>query len=85
MKYSSRHLQEKIEQLQSDLQRSESRANQLELQLQTSKSYLESNANDNYLREELSRLRRESNQAKDKTKEMSKIVRIMIRNLQNVF
>ena len=81
MKYSSRHLQEKIEQLQSDLQRSESRANQLELQLQASKSYLESNANDNYLREELSRLRRESNQAKDKTKEMSKIVSFSLRNV----
>ncbi|XP_059085482.1 rootletin-like isoform X2 [Tigriopus californicus] len=74
MKQSGRNLHNKLEQLEADLQRSESKANQLELQLHNSKSYLESNANDNYLKEELSRLRRESDQAKDKIRELNKMV-----------
>lgn len=64
-----------MSQLQADLQRSESRANQLELQLQSSRKHMENDANaDNYLREELGRMRREADQTKERVREMKKAV-----------
>ena len=75
LKYSQETIQDKLSQLQNDLQRSESRGNQLELNLQTSKVHLENSSQDNYLREELGRLRRESNAATDKIRELKKTVR----------
>lgn len=73
-KRSHDHLQDKIDHLQQDLQRSETRANDLELKFERSKSHLENGSQDNYLREELGRLRRESNSAKEKVKELRKTV-----------
>ena len=77
MKHAQDLLADKVTHLQNELQRSESRANQLELQLQSSKSHLETgNAGaDNYLREELGRMRKESTQAQEKIKELRKTVR----------
>ncbi len=76
LKRSQELLQGRVEQLQAEVQRSESRANQLDLQLQSSRQQLESGdaGADNYLREELGRLRRESSAAQDKVKELRKTV-----------
>ena len=70
----------KLSQLQDDLQRSESKSNQLELQLESSRKFLadakgDSSSADNYLREELSRTKREADQSKERTREMKKTVR----------
>lgn len=75
-------LQAKLSQLQNDLQRSESKSNQLELQLETSRKFLagakgDSSVGDNYLREELSRMKREADQSKERTREMKKTVRAL--------
>ena len=76
-KHAQDMMADRVARLQDELQRSESRANQLELQLQSSKSHLETgNAGaDNYLREELGRMRKESTQAQEKIKELRKTVR----------
>ncbi len=79
LKRAQEAMEARAEQMQSELQRSESRANQLELQLRASKAHLEESAaaggaGDNYLREELSRMRREATTAQDKIKELRKTV-----------
>lgn len=75
MKHSQELMQDKIVNLQSELQRSESRCNQLELQLQNFKPHHTGNESaDNYIREELSRLRKESNRSQDKIRELKKTV-----------
>ena len=81
-------LQAKLSQLQNDLQRSESKSNQLELQLETSRKFLagakgDSSVGDNYLREELSRMKREADQFKERTREMKKTVRATESPLMN--
>ena len=69
-------LHAKLSQLQNDLQRSESKSNQFELQLESSRNAKgDSSAADNYLREELSRMKREADQSKERTREMKKTVR----------
>ena len=68
-------LHAKLSQLQNDLQRSESKSNQFELQLESSRNAkVDSSSADNYLREELSRMKREADQSKDRTREMKKTV-----------
>ena len=81
-------LQAKLSQLQNDLQRSESKSNQLELQLETSRKFLagakgDSSVGDNYLREELSRMKREADQSRERTREMKKTVRATESPLMN--
>ena len=70
----------KLSQLQNDLQRSESKSNQLEMQLESSRKFLadakgDSSAADNYLREELSRMKAEAEQSKERARESRKTVR----------
>ena len=72
-------LHAKLSQLQNDLQRSESKSNQLELQLESSRKFLadakgDSSAADNYLREELSRMKAEAEQSKERARESRKTV-----------
>ena len=74
-KHAQDMMAERVARPQDELQRSETRANQLELQLQSSRGHLESTGGqDNYLKEELARLRRESGKAQDKIKELRKTV-----------
>ena len=69
-------LQAKLDEMQADLQRSESKSNQLELQLQSSKRHMESDSSaDNYLREELGKVWREADQSRERLREMKKTVR----------
>lgn len=72
LKKSQEALQDKVSHLQTELQRSESRANQAELHLQTTRTHLDSNVQDNYMREELGRLRQENANLQDRVKELSK-------------
>lgn len=65
-------LQRDVEDTESALQKSETKANHLELSLNASKASLENNVSDNYLREELTKLRRDNENLQDSLKEMTK-------------
>jgi chromosome segregation ATPase len=65
-------LEDQLSDAQAVLQKSESRANQLELSLQTSRANHENNSTDNYIRDELGRLRRENDQLQDRLRDMTR-------------
>ncbi len=66
------HLETELEQTETRLHRSESKANQLELSLKASQVSLENNGADNYLREELSKLRRDNERLQEQLKELNR-------------
>ena len=66
------NLEKDLEAAESSLHKSESKVNQLELSLHDSKASLENNAADHYMREELSKLRRENLNLQESLKEMTK-------------
>ena len=66
--------EEKISKLETDLQRSESKVNAANIELRSSMAALEINSQDNYVREELTRLRMENNSLHQKLQEANKQV-----------
>lgn len=66
--------EEKINKLENDLQRSESKVNAANIELKSSMAAMESNAQDNIVREELSRITRENDSLHQQLQEANKKV-----------
>ena len=69
--------EDRINQLESELQRSETRANAARVELDNNRAHLESTSQDNFLREELARLRRENDNLSQRLKEATRKITIL--------
>ncbi len=78
------YVERDLDETQTALQKSESKVNQLDLSLQASQSRLESNSNDTYLKDELSRVRRENESLLEQVQDLSKRLTMLDRDKKDI-
>ena len=78
------NLDRDLDESQTALQKSESKTNQLQLSLQASKTNLESRSQDQYLKDELSRMRKENDNLMDQVQELSKRLTMLDRDKKEI-
>ena len=78
------YLERDLEESQTALQKAESKANHLDLSLQASQSRLESNNVDEFLKDELSRVRRENEGLLEQVQDLSKRLTMLDRDKKDI-
>ena len=78
------YVERDLDETQTALQKSESKVNQLDLSLQATQSRLEVNSNDTYLKDELSRIRRENESLLEQVQDLSKRLTMLDRDKKDI-